>query len=193
MIVLNSLRNKKVIEILKNGGIGVIPTDTLYGIVGSALNKKTVEKIYLLRRRNSKKPFIVLISSLGDLKKFGIILNLQIKKLLKKYWPGRISIVLSCPLKKFFYIHRGTKSIAFRMPKSKPLLYLLKKTGPLVAPSANFEGEKPALNIKEAQKYFANKVDFYVKGKNAKNIPSTLIKVDKEGEIKVLRFGAVKV
>ncbi|MEK7522400.1 MAG: Sua5/YciO/YrdC/YwlC family protein [Patescibacteria group bacterium] len=58
--------NLKLAEILKNGGIGVIPTDTIYGIVGSALNKKTVERIYKLRRRNLKKPMIVLIGSIND-------------------------------------------------------------------------------------------------------------------------------
>ncbi len=61
--------------LLKEGAIGILPTDTIYGICGSALNKKTIGKIYKLRKRNSKKPMIVLICSLNSLKKFEIKLK----------------------------------------------------------------------------------------------------------------------
>ncbi len=63
---------KRVIEVIKSGGIGVIPTDTIYGIIGSALQKESVEKIYKVRRRDPAKPFIILISSLVDLELFSI-------------------------------------------------------------------------------------------------------------------------
>ena len=63
---------QKIIKILKNSGIGVLPTDTIYGLVGRALDKKTVERIYKVRKRNPKKPLIILISSLSDLKLFGV-------------------------------------------------------------------------------------------------------------------------
>jgi len=63
---------KKIIKILKEGGIGVLPTDTIYGLVGSALNKETVEMIYKIRKREKTKPFIILISSPKDLKIFEI-------------------------------------------------------------------------------------------------------------------------
>lgn len=63
---------KIMIEILKRGGIGVLLTDTIYGVLGSALNKKVVERIYEVRKREKKKPFIILISKVSDLKIFGI-------------------------------------------------------------------------------------------------------------------------
>ena len=101
--------------------------------------------------------------------------------------------------------------IAFRLPAKKSLIEILKKTGPLVAPSANPEGQKPAQTILEAKKYFGpvrsrspqgdrstrsaraasngigNKVDFYLSGGMLKSKPSTLIKIGKNGKIIVLR------
>ena len=190
-MVLKSLKNKEIIDLLKNGGVGVIPTDTIYGIVGSALNKKTVEKIYRLRRRNSKKPFIVLISSSTELKLFGIKVDYKVKKFIRKNWPGKVSVVFSCSSKKFSYLHRGTRTLAFRLPALRPLASLIKKVGPLVAPSANPEGKKPAPNVKEAKKYFKNKVDFYIDGGNLKSAPSTLVAF-RRGRVVVLRQGAIR-
>lgn len=179
---------KKVGLLLKEGAIGVIPTDTIYGICGTALKKKTVEKIYKLRKRNPKKPMIILISSLKDLNLFKINLKRKTKVILQKLWPAKISVILPCKSKKFFYLHRGTNSLAFRLPKDKELLKILKISGPLVAPSANFEGEKPAENIAQARKYFQDKVFYYNKGK-LKSPPSTLIDLQ-NNKIEVLRKGS---
>ncbi len=180
-------------DVLISGGIGIIPTDTIYAIAGSALNKRTVEKIYKLRKRNLKKPMIILIGSMAQLKIFGVRLDNQSKEIIKKLWPGKFSIVLPCRSKKWAYIHRGTKSLAFRLPQGKPhnriLINLLKKTGPLVAPSANFEGDPPAKNINEAEDYFGDKVDFYLDAGTLRSKPSTLIKIVK-GKVFVLRMGS---
>lgn len=167
----------KLSDVLKRGGVAVMPTDTIYGIVGSALKQRAVERIYRVRKRKSSKPFIILISSLHDLAKFGIKPDARAKVFLKKIWPGPISVILPCPRPKFRYLHRGTKTLAFRVPKPKALRALLKKTGPLVAPSANIEGELPALNIKEAKGYFGDKVDVYVDGKPKRVAPSLLIEI----------------
>ncbi len=184
---------KIVVPILKSGGFGVFPTDTLYGVVGMALNKKTVEEIYHVRKREPGKPFIVLISSLNDLKKFGIILNTKQKKVLSRIWPGKVSVVLECENRKMEYLHRGKYAIAFRLPADLNLCALLKKTGPLVAPSANLAGKEPATTYLEAKKYFAKRLDFYVDGGKLKSKPSTLISVDMNGNIDVLRQGAVRI
>jgi len=175
-------------EILLNGGVGILPTDTIYGIVGSAFSKKAVARIYKLRKRNLKKPLIILVSSLKDLNIFGIQLDAKIKNFLRKLWPGKISIILPCPDKKFYYLHRRTKFLAFRLPKKPDLIKLLKETGPLVAPSANWEGFPPASTIKEAKRYFKNTVDFYVDGGKLIGGPSALIQI-KGGKIEVLRSG----
>lgn len=183
---------KDIVPVLVCGGVGVLPTDTLYGLVGSALNEKTVEKIYKLRKRNRRKPLIILISRLRDLELFDVRLTTGEKKVLKNIWPGKVSIVFSCENKKFEYLHRGQKSLAFRLSNEKWLAALLKKTGPLVAPSANFEGEMPAQTIKEAKKYFGSKVDFYVDAGNRHSKPSTLVKLEK-GKLEILREGAVRI
>ncbi len=183
---------KRLALFFKEGGIAVMPTDTIYGVCGSALKKEAVERIYKIRRRSSGKPFIVLVSGLKDLKIFGIRLLKKDKKLLQKIWPAKISVVLPCRSKKYAYLHRGTNSLAFRMPKNKFLLQLLKLSGPLVAPSANPERKKPAETIKEAKKYFDKKIDFYVEGGRLVSKSSTLIKVE-NGKIVMLREGAVKI
>lgn len=159
---------KEEIKKIKNGAIAVIKTDTLYGICGSALNKKTVEKIYSIKKRNKSKPFIVLIPSIISLKKFDVKVSTNLKKFLDKIWPGPISVLLPIENKKFEYLTRGTKKIAFRVPDKKDLVAILKKTGPMVAPSANTEDCESAKNIARARKYFGDKVEIYKdKGKTS--------------------------
>ncbi len=177
---------------LKHGKIGVVPTDTLYGLVGLAFNRKTVEKIYRLRRRTPLKPFIILISSIHDLAQFDVELEPAAAKLLAKVWPGKVSVVLSCHSKDLDYLHRKTQTLAFRLPDDHKLRSLLKQTGPLVAPSVNFEGQSPALTIAEAQNYFGDKIDFYLDCGKRVSEPSTLIKIENKKAV-ILRQGAAKV
>jgi L-threonylcarbamoyladenylate synthase len=177
---------KKIVKILKEGEIGVLPTDTIYGLVGSALKKETVERIYKVRKRERKKPFIILISDPQDLKIFGIKIKPFQKKLIKKFWPGPYSLIFDCKSKKFEYLHRGKKSLALRVPKPKWLRKILKEVGPLVAPSANLAGMPHSKTIREAKKYFGEKVDFYFDAGKIGKKPSTLIDIRKK-EIKILR------
>ena len=162
-------------------GIGVLPTDTLYGLVCSALDEKAVEKLYQLKERNLKKPFIILISSLKDLDLFKV----KLPEKVKEFWPGKVSIVLPCASEKFTYLHKGLNSLAFRWPKDEFLRKILLKTGPLVAPSCNKEGEKPAETIKQAKEYFPN-LDFYINKGVLKGKPSKIIKIE-DGKVIVLR------
>jgi len=173
---------------LRGGLIGVIPTDTIYGLCAAALNKRAVQKVYKLRKRNSQKPMIILIDSLEQLRLFNIRLKKQQKNILEKIWPAKISVILKCSNHKFSYLHRGLRTLALRMPKNKDLVKILSVSGPLVAPSANWEGCKPASSIKEAKKYFGKDV-FYVHKSKLDKKPSTLIDLTSE-KIKILRKGA---
>jgi L-threonylcarbamoyladenylate synthase len=184
--------SKTILPIISGGGVGVFPTDTLYGLVGRALEKETVERIFKLRKRDLKKPMIILISALADLDFFAIKLDGSQKKFLKKVWPGRVSVIFPCKAQKFSFLHRGKKTLAFRIPEDSDLRNLLKKTGPLVAPSANLAGEKPAETFGQARKYFGEKVDFYVDAGTLKSEPSTIIELAKDGDFKLIRSGAVK-
>jgi L-threonylcarbamoyladenylate synthase len=179
---------QKGIKILKEGGIAIIPTDTLYGMVASAFDKKAIEKIYKIKNREKDKPLIVLISSVRQLKDFNI------KGDFTKIFQPKVSILLECKNHKFKYIHRGTGEIAFRLisKRNKNLYNFLEKVGPIVAPSANRESEKPAETIREAKEYFGNQVDYYLDGSRKIGEPSTLIRL-KDGNIEILRQGVVKI
>lgn len=177
---MNNQKIDRIIKKLKSGEIGVLPTDTLYGLVGLATNKKTILRLRQIKKRQTGKPFIILISSIADLAQFRIKLDKKTDLFLKKIWPGPISVVFSSKL-------------SFRLPQNKFLLKILKKTGPLAAPSANPQGQKPAETITEAKRYFGNEVDFYWGAKQRlTGPPSTLIKI-KNGKIEILRSGRQKI
>jgi L-threonylcarbamoyladenylate synthase len=186
------IESSKLAEALASGKIGVLPTDTLYGLVCSAAKKKSVEHVYELRERNLKKPSIILISDLEDLNSFCVKLDRRTKNILSRVWPGQVSVILPCSSPKFAYLHRGTKSLAFRVPKKPQLRKLIKKTGPIIAPSANLEGLLPATTVKEAREYFEDAVDFYVPGGRLYSLPSTIISI-KNGKVAIKRQGAVKI
>lgn len=183
---------KDIVKILKKGGVGVIPTDTMYGIVGSAFSKDAVLRVYDVKQRDLAKPLIVLISDFVDLKKLGVRLSKRDGIEVKRFWPGKVSIILPCLSQKMAYLHRGTKTLAIRFPNEKKVISLLKKTGPLVAPSANPEGKLPSKTISQAKKYFGKKVDFYLNAGTMDAVPSTLILL-KGGKAKVVRIGAQEI
>lgn len=183
---------QEIIGLLKKGGVGVLGTDTIYGLVGSALRPETVGRIYKLRDRESSKPMIVLISSIEDLSLFKIQLSKGESSIISKIWPGKVSVILPCSNDEFKYLHRGFRSIAFRLPDKKELVDLIKEAGPLVAPSVNPEGLPPATTIEEAKNYFGDRIDFYLDEGKVEGVPSTLIAID-EGKIVVERAGAVDV
>ena len=173
-------------ESVQDGGIGVLPTDTLYGVVGSALDPDAVDRIYELKRRDHRKPLIVLISDIEMVEQFGVELSDTLRARLVMYWPGPVSIVLPIIDDQFEYLSRGTDTIAFRLPKDDSLCDLIRMVGPLVAPSANMEGMPPATNVEEAKRYFGTDVDFYVDGGPCEGPASRLIRLDGEEE-EVLR------
>lgn len=183
---------KDIVEAVRAGKIGVTPTDTIYGVVCSALNKDAVENLYKIRERNEHKPCIVLIADSSELAQFGILPDTALSKELSRVWPGSVSVVIDCFNNEFTYLHRGTNSLAFRVPDDSALRDFLKQTGPLIAPSANPEGEPPAKTIEEARTYFGDTVDFYLDGGERVGEPSTLVKYD-SGKLVVLRQGAVRV
>jgi len=181
--------NKKeigVAEILSKNGIVILATDTLYGIVGSAFSLSAVDRIFTLKQRAQNKPLIVLIESISELEKFGVTLSKNLISKLNQYWPGPFSISLDVTDDKFKYLHRDTNQIAFRIPDQPKLVEMLKKSGPLVAPSANTEGMPPAKTIAEAKNYFGDGVDFYLDDGLIEGNASTLIRLDGD-EVIVIR------
>lgn len=178
---------KHSIRVLKSGGVIISPTDTLYGLLGSANNKTTVKKIYKIKSRRLNKPLIILINNINDILEFGIEEKWLNKAL--SYWQNANKpTTLVFPVinqKKIEYLHRGTGSLAIRLQNIDFLSTIINAVGPLVAPSANPEGLTPANNILLAKKYFGYHIDYYVDGGNVKNtLPSTIIDISDDSKIR---------
>lgn len=149
---------QSAIQHLLAGGIGVIKTDTIYGIVACANNEASVERVYEVKKRTPTKSPIVLVGSVEQL--FDTY-DKTVHGFLEKYWPGPYSIILpsaTAPI----WLTRGNASVAYRLPDNESLRQLIEATGPLIAPSANPETLQPAATIRQAQEYFGKSVDFYV-------------------------------
>jgi L-threonylcarbamoyladenylate synthase len=179
--------NKNLVKVLKEGGVAIMPTDTIYGMVGRAENESTVNRIYTIRKRNPDKPCIILIGDIAELEKFSINLSEEQKLAIKEYWPGPVSIVLDCFDEKLSYLHRGTNSLALRMPAKEALRRFLLEVGPLVAPSANTESFPPNNNVEDAKKYFGDSVDLYIDGGTLIGKASKIIKLHKDGSVDIIR------
>lgn len=177
-------------KIIHNGGVAVIQTDTLYGLVADARNEKSINRIYKIKKRDPSKPFIVLVADITQIKSFGVDISEGLEKVLSKYWPGKVSIILpvNSDLVNTYYLHRGTECLAFRIPAHDGLRALLVDVGPLVAPSANIEGNEPAKNIQQAIDYFGENVDYYMEGEDLTHAkPSTIVKISHGTEVEVIR------
>lgn len=180
-----------LVQSLREGKLAVIPTDTLYGIVCSARDKEAVDKLYRIRGRDVSKPCIILLADISGLEEFGIVLSKTDENILNERWPGKVSVVFDCAseyAEEWAYLHRGTKTLAFRIPDDEELRTLLRNTGPLVAPSANKEGRPPAHTIADAKAFFGDRIAVYVDGGYCDSLPSTVARL-RNGVWEVLRQG----
>lgn len=177
MIVVSEF-NDHLVQTLLGGGIAVLRTDTIYGIVARADNEAAVERIYEVKQRTPSKSPIVLLSHPEEV--FDA-LSAQQLAITDDLWPGRNSIIFpsqEAPA----WLDRGNESIAYRIPDNDDLRRLLARTGPLIAPSANPESLQPAMSVHEAIEYFGDLVDMYVDGGLViDNTPSKLFRVAGDG------------
>lgn len=188
MVEANKLDDPRVMELITNGGVGVIPTDTVYGLVCSAQNMSAVERLYGLKNRE-RKPGTLIAANIAQLVELGI--KKRYLTAVEHFWPGPISVVI--PNTELEYLHQGLNSLAIRIPRLEILTKLLIKTGPLLTSSANHPGEPEARTIAEAKNYFGDTIDFYVDGGDLSEAkPSTVIRIVDDA-VEVLRTGAVKI
>lgn len=179
-----SVNHQEVIELLNTGAIGILRTDTLYGVVAKADNEQAVKRVYELKGRDETKSPIVLIAHQVQMYDATPV---KIKQLLNDVWPGPVSVITPSVLAPL-WIRRGNSSVAYRMPAVEALRRLLNATGPLIAPSANPQGSIPATSIEEAVAYFGDQVDFYVDGGSVEdNTPSQLLQITKDNNVERLR------
>jgi len=162
---------EKAIGAIRDDKILVCPTDTVYGLVCDATNKKTLRRLYKIKKRPPNKPIPVFVSSIKTAKKLAEISQQQ-EKYLKSVWPGKVTVVLK---KK-----GGGGSIGLRIPEHPFLLSLLGRLKhPLTGTSANVSGGPASTNIKEVVKQFKDRryqPDLFINAGNLpKNKPSKVI------------------
>lgn len=188
MQVVSTKDIDKVVQVLREGGIVCAPTDTIYGLLADASNRKAVERLYELRR-SSDKPFIVLIPNVEDALNFDI----RMPKLGLALLSFGLTVVFQKRTTIPTYLTRWRKSLALRVPIQGTFITKLMREfgGPLVAPSANPEGMPYAKDVKEAMNYFGDKIDLYVKGAKLEGKPSTIVKVVSDRAIRIIREGNV--
>ena len=170
------------------GAVGVLPTDTVYGVVCRASDQTAVERLYALKHREGK-PGTIIAASIDQLVQLG--LKARYLKAVDQFWPGPVSVIIPCGAE-LAYLHQGKFSLAVRVPDNNELLNLLTKTGPLLTSSANHPGEPLSTSIKQAKDYFQSEVDFYVDGGDlSDHQPSTIIRIVDDA-IEIIREGAVQ-
>lgn len=175
----------EVIELLKSGAVGVIPTDTLYGVVTPLHSERAVQRIYDVKGHDESRPIgTILINDplqISDLVPEHELVRAQ------QFWPAPNSVILTVP-DYLHYAHRGYGSLPFRVPNHDRLRSLLFETGPLATTSANHSGRAPAETVEQAMEYFREAVDFYVDGGNLSgNHASSILRFDNKGEVEQLR------
>lgn len=183
-IIFPDILSPKLSEMLKAGNVGVLLTDTLYGLVAKADNEQAVERVFQLKHRDAEKPPIVLISDVSQLYD---PLPEGVDETIGGLWPGRNSVILPSPSAPQWLV-RGGQGVSYRLPDNPRLRQLIAETGPLIAPSANLQGEPPARSVGQAEGYFGDQVDFYVDGGVAVNdSPSSLYSLVGPGDMEQLR------
>jgi tRNA threonylcarbamoyl adenosine modification protein (Sua5/YciO/YrdC/YwlC family) len=186
---MKTVTTEEAITILQQGGVGILPTDTVYGLVTRAADQAAVERLYGLKNR-AHKPGPVIAADIKQLVDLGI--KARYLRAVEHLWPNPLSVIIPTG-DELYYLHRGLDSIPIRIPKDDVLLSLLEQTGPLLTSSANAPGEAPATTMEEARKYFGSDVDFYVDGGDLSGrLPSTIIRIVDDA-YEVLREGALKI
>lgn len=177
----------EIADLLLEGGTAVVRTDTLYGLVACADNQRAVERVFDIKKRSIDKQCIVLVASSADM---------WDEKSEKSYesiaasLPSDVATSVIVPVGHDTpeWIHRGGQDVAFRIPATIFMHELLLRTGPLIAPSANPEGQPPAQSINQAVDYFGEDVEMYVDGGFVDNVtPSRLVRFAADGKLERLR------
>ena len=177
------------IESIKNGGVVIFPTDTVYGIGCDPYNEGAVERIYELKNRDSTKPLPVLAYSkqiLEDIVEFDSITNL----ITSKFWPGQLTIVLPLKDKKLKKLSGIKNTLAVRVPSNKCTLSLLKECKLIVGTSANISGKDACTDPISIEKEISGCDVFLNDGIIHNSTASTIIAIENKN-FKILRRGNI--
>jgi L-threonylcarbamoyladenylate synthase len=180
VVKLNQKPLRGVENILRNGGVVICPTDTVYGFLADAANKIAVKKIFKFKKRPKSKPLAVFIKDIKMAKELAEI-NKEQEKELKKHWPGKFTFILKA---------KKGRTIGLRVPKNKLIIDIIKKIGPLAQTSVNISGQPELNKISDIVKTFEKsktQPDLIIDGGSLpKRKPSTIIDLTKNN-IKIIR------
>jgi len=181
-------------EAILRGGVISFPTDTFYGLGCSLMDPAAVDMLYRLKRRPQNLAVISLISDPSEVEALASVIPDVAVTLMKRFWPGPLSIVFRASLVVPQACRGPRETIALRYPDHPLSLALVSALGgPLVASSANLSGQPPAKSAEEVIRAFGNQLDLVLDGGPSQaNAPSTLVDVT-TGKVEILRPGAVDV
>ncbi|WP_461254594.1 L-threonylcarbamoyladenylate synthase [Streptococcus uberis] len=179
-------------EILNNGGALVLPTETVYGIFAKALDETAVNHVYQLKKRPRDKAMNLNVADYQTILEFSTEQPSYLKDLFEAFLPGPLTIILKANDKVPAWINSGKSTVGFRLPNHPLTADLIKKTGPLIGPSANISGNESGKEYASIMAAFDHEVAGYEDDAVITGQDSTI--VDLSGEkAKVLRQGALTV
>lgn len=191
----NKIDDKKLYEasqIIKNGGIVVFPTETVYGIGTNGLNENAIKKLYQVKRRPFNKPISLLVSNIDMVKSLVEDISEIEYKLMEEFFPGPLTIILKKKNIVSNVLTANTDTIGIRMPEGGIARKLVEYANvPIATPSANITGEPAGVNLQEIIHSFGSNVDCYIDGGKCKiGKASTIIQVI-DGKPIILREGSI--
>jgi len=152
-------------KIIKSGGLVAFPTETVYGLGADAFDNDAVLKIFKAKNRPADNPLIVHVSSEKMLQEVSLEIPVIAKKLIKKYWPGPLTLVLKKSNKVPSVVSCGLDTVAVRMPSNKIVFELIKKSGvPIAAPSANLSKSPSPTRAKHVFDDLSGRIDMIIDG-----------------------------
>ncbi len=191
--LLQSNDPQVIARVFAEGGIVVFPTDTVWGIGCIYDDEQAVKRLYSIKNRQPDKPTSLLISNTSWVNRLAIISPVA-QKILKKYWPGALTVVLSAKKEiqdKSFV--SATKKVGVRIPQHQKLLDVLKILDkPILGPSANFAGNVPPQTLSQLDPNLLKLVDAVFDSTEGSGKESTVITFENE-KLVILRDGAVKI
>jgi len=183
---------KKAVECIIRGGIVAFPTETFYGLGAHFNNEDALKRLYELKKRPFEKAIPVIIGHLSFIRMLSHEIPEEALKLMEKYWPGPLTLVLKAKEGLSSLLTANTGKIAVRLPGDSLALDIARAAPfPVTATSANPSGVLPAADAQEVLKYFGDTVDLIIDGgKTPGSRPSTIVEIVK-GQPKILRKGVI--